>query len=84
MPKSENVTQVIVRAYGDEPVCLNAVSLKNGRVEVAKGDTSKSISLPQSFVYRFTPDLFKKLREAYQSGDVAELGQYWRSAEVYA
>ncbi len=80
MPEKE---QVIVRAYGDEPVCLKALSLRDGRVEVAKEDESKSISLPQSFVYRFTPDLFKRLREAYQSDDKSELKQYWRSAEVY-
>ena len=80
----EGKEQVIVRAYGDEPVCLKALSLRDGRVEVAKEDESKSISLPQSFVYRFTPDLFKKLREAYQSGDENGLKHYWHNAETYA
>lgn len=79
----EKKEQVIIRGYGDEPVCLRALSLQDDRIEVAGSDESKSICLPRSLIYKFTPDLFRKLREAYEREDKQALSRSWQEAHAY-
>ena len=78
-----NMSDIIVRAFQNEPVKLKAVSYDDGRVEVAGVDEEKSINLPQEFVYSFQDDLFGNLREAYERGDERSLSHLWQQASPY-
>ena len=59
-----NNPSVIVRAYANEPVVLQARSCSDGRVEVIGKDESKPISLPQDDIFLYSLDVFDQLREA--------------------
>lgn len=82
-PKPVEREKVIVRAYGDEPVRLKAIAVRAGRVEVARTDESKSMLYWSALVYRFTPDLFEQLRDAYNAKDTVALRALWQKAEHY-
>ena len=79
-----NDASVIVRAYGDEPVVLQAHSCRDGRVEVFREDESKSISLPQDYIFSYSLSVFDQLKEAYARGDSESLANLWQAAPHYA
>lgn len=80
---SERHRSVIVRAYGDEPVPLKLLSMRNGVVEVAGEDEAKPLGFTTDIVYPFDDGLFSKLKEAYETGDRGSLTQLWREARPY-
>ena len=79
----QNNSSVIVRAYGDEPVVLQARSCKDGRVEVVGSDESKPISLPQDAIFSYSLTVFDRLKEAYVRGDSESLAHLWQTAPPY-
>ena len=75
---------VIVRAFGGEPVRLKATGrIGPSTIEVVGADESKAIGFPAADVYRFAPSVFKALRSAYDKGDPAKLEKAWNSAERF-
>jgi hypothetical protein len=75
---------VIVRAYGDEPVKLIAVSREAGAVLVTGIGGGKSIGFPSRDVYHFAADVYAALLDAYDSGDRQALLSRWQEAVRYA
>ena len=74
--------RVIVRAHGDEPAILYALSRETGnRVRVAgRPEARFSMCLPQEQVISYDPDLFRELLEAYEKGDSGGLRRKWEQA----
>jgi hypothetical protein len=68
---------VIVRAYGDEPVKLLEVGRERGHVLVAATAQGRSIGFPYENVVPFTPERYRTLRSAYESGDRRALLSAW-------
>lgn len=62
--------QVIVRAWGDEPVALRLYSIDTtrDRALVGKDGTPRPISLPMDHVFKFDEGVFTRLRDEFQSG----------------
>ena len=74
--------QVMVRAFEDEPVRLVAVSTKGDTVEVAAEGSLVTIGFPMSYVYEYLPDLYRKLREAWDRRDSVVLKSLWKQASL--
>jgi hypothetical protein len=72
--------EIIVRAYGDEPVRLHAVGSRGDVVEVAGQDREKRIGFPPNDVYEFDRNLFDHLRSAFVDNDRAKLRELWAKA----
>lgn len=73
---------VIVRAYGDEPVRLLAVgeepvNKRHTAVLVAKTPAGRAIGFPSDMVYPFDANWYARLRRAYESGDRRALLSTW-------
>ena len=74
---------VMVCAYANEPVRLNALSVGTDYVIVAGQDLTKTIGFPMDCVYRYEQELFERLRLAFKDGDADTLTQLWDNAEPY-
>jgi hypothetical protein len=84
--KTENPTDcqnVLVRAFGAEPVEMIAATWGRGRVKVARKLGAPSISLPLRMVFRPDDSLMKKLRAAFESRNQQELDALWSEAEGF-
>ncbi len=75
-----NHSQVIVRAYGDEPVRLHAVDFYPDCVEVFGQDPAKSIRYLRALVFRDDEALFEQLSHAFSEGAGDKLVTLWASA----
>ncbi len=62
--KSKPVDYVIIRAFGDEPVRLKAVAVRDRAVDVVGTDESMPMPLHLERAYRFEGVLFRDLRTA--------------------
>ena len=78
---------VIVRAYGDEPVRLLALSLKrigknNERIVVVVGRAQEApnIGFPIDSVFEWDEAVFATLRAAFDQGQKERLAEAWRLA----
>jgi hypothetical protein len=74
--------KVMVRAFEDEPVKLVAVSTKGGTVEVGAEGSPVTIGFPKGYVYEYLPDLYKRLREAWDRRDSVVLKSLWKEASL--
>lgn len=79
----KNHEPVIIRAFGEEPVQLMAVSVRDGAVDAVGSDESRPMPFRVDFVYRFDKKLFRDLRQAYEAGDGERLSRLWKKAEFY-
>jgi hypothetical protein len=77
----KNPDYVIVRAFGDEPVRLIAVSIHPDSIEVANpNDRAQSIGFRPDYVYKFEDGLFNQLKAAYQLKQTDKLTVLWGKA----
>jgi hypothetical protein len=74
--------QVIVRAWGDEPVVCNLYTIENNRCYVGSSAARRPIGLPFDQVYAFNSTLFHSLTQAYEEGDLAKLRSLYESIQV--
>ena len=71
---------VMVRAFGDEPVRLEALGEGKKYVEVTGRTKSVSIGYPRSHVFQYDPKLFEQLKELFESGDLDAVRGLWARA----
>ncbi len=71
----DELENVIVRAWGDEPVKLRLHHLDSKRhvAFVGRDGALRPIGLPVDEVFVFEESTFSQLRNAYKSGNVTEL-----------
>ena len=74
--------QVIVRAWGDEPVLLILYRIENNRVFVGLENCSAPIGLPLEQVYRYSLDKFIALKSAFACQDRRNIGEEWAKLAV--
>lgn len=74
--------QVLVRAFGGEPVPLRAAEAHGGVVEVV-GKGGARIGVPLAEVFQFDEDVFSSLSAAYQAGSQTELQSLWSQATPF-
>jgi hypothetical protein len=74
---------VIVRALGDEPVKLNALSEHDGAIEVCGDNEELSLGFNAANVYSFDDGLFQKLRRAYSRSEHSRLNELWKQANPF-
>ena len=72
---------VIVRAFDDEPVKMEARRVGNGVHEVFRDDPKVLIGLPDAVVYPFEPNTYESLCLAWGKGDRVTLRRIWQDAK---
>ena len=82
-PNVKKHIKVIVRAYGDEPVQLQARKGDENAIEVVGNEPDKSISFPSQYVYQFNPELFNRLKVAFNGNNQKHLTMLWKEAKQY-
>ena len=75
-------TEVIVRAFGDEPVSLKAQA-DNGEIVVFRESFDKGIPYPRAYVYEWDAGLFAELRRAFERCDQRTLNELWSRARFF-
>jgi hypothetical protein len=74
--------EVIVRAWGDEPVQLTLHRIVNNRCYVGQRGTLFPIGLPFDQVFAFDSCLFSTMRQCFEQGKLAELKDLYSSLSV--
>ncbi|HZW92499.1 MAG TPA: hypothetical protein VFF64_05965 [Candidatus Eremiobacteraceae bacterium] len=74
--------EVIVRAWGDEPVRLFLHRIEKNRCFVGIERAAKPIGLPFGEVFVFDVDRFSALCTAFKQGDASKLGELWANIQV--
>lgn len=80
-PSVINSVTVMVRAFKNEPVKLNMLSVSRKCVEVSGQDRSKPMGFPPAFVYVFDGSLFDSLQAAFIKGSNDDLNNLWSQAK---
>lgn len=78
--------KVIVRAWGDEPVCLVVYRTENkGNVVFVgpDGPGGRPIGLPNEQVFEFREKVYADLVSAYNRGNMTELFGLYRDCVMY-
>jgi hypothetical protein len=75
--KSDLENEVIVRAFGNEPVRLVVLAQSERYVEVSRPGESASITLPRDLVFPFDDTKFREMSDVYRRGDKAKLAVLW-------
>lgn len=72
-------TKAIGRAFKGEPICLLVLEDRGAAALVAGANerTRRPIGYRKEWLYRFEPELFGKLREAWERGDSDALTALW-------
>lgn len=73
-------SDVMVRAYGDEPVRMKVLESGPDSTLVAREAGAPSIGFPSSLVYAFDAALYAELRRVYEAGDSETLRGLWKNA----
>lgn len=81
MVKFSSSVPVLVRSAGDEPRRLWAHGSKGTYVVVGTEDGEFTIGFPEALVYRFEPEVYERLSEAFSADDRDSLGEAWRDAD---
>ncbi len=77
---SRNFFDVIVRAYGDQPVRLKGRN-SGGQLEVHRDDPQQSMGWPLQWAYQDDRGTFETLEAAWKSGDQKALQAAWSGAK---
>ena len=72
--------EVIVRAYGDEPVRLLAIGVEKNRILVASTPAGQPLGWWPELLVPYTPERWELLREAFATGNAATLRRAWEIA----
>jgi hypothetical protein len=84
LKKSSSGDFVIVRALADEPVRLRLVGVRGQAVEAVGSDESCPMPFHLYRTYRFVPELFEKMRRAFESSNRDALVRMWDEAPPFA
>lgn len=82
-PSVTEFVTVIVRAYENEPVLLQAIGANENTVQVVGEDTSLSVSFPIQWIYSYSEEMYKQLLDAYQAGNSEQLRALWKTASKF-
>ena len=74
--------QVMVRAWGDEPVKLSIHRIENKRCYVGNEVSKSPVGLPNDQVFVFDLDRSSLLCTAFKHGDADKLGELWAKMTV--
>lgn len=77
-------TDVLVRAFEDEPLKLSLCERVGEAVRLRIVGTDRTVLFPQEDVYRFDQKRFKALRDSYEAGSQESLRELWGAAELLA
>ena len=77
-----NRPNVIVRAWGDEPVVLQLYRIANKRCYVGGSRSACAIGLPFDQVFAFDSHKFSTMRTCFEQGKMAELKGLYDSLSV--
>ncbi len=80
----ESNINVVVRAFGDEPVKLAARSIWGEAVEVIGDNPNRSGFFPVASVFCFDEKLFRLLKTAFDQNDRKRLIDLWNKAAKFA
>jgi hypothetical protein len=75
-------TEVLVRAFGDEPVLLKAQT-DHGEIVVFRESLENGIPYPRAYVYEWDAGLFAELRRAFEQHDQGMLNELWSRARFF-
>jgi hypothetical protein len=78
------IMSVIVRAYRDRPVRLNAHRLSGGSVEVFRDNPARAMGWPERDVYQDDAANYTQLENAWSSGDTKAMNAAWAAAKRLA
>ena len=78
-----NCNDVIVRAFGGEPVRLKAVEVGESVVQAYGSDPQKTMGFPAEDVFTFDPAIFRQLHKAYLARNDAGLRSAWKKASRF-
>jgi hypothetical protein len=81
--KSANREYVIIRAFGDEPVKLRPVAVREGAIDVVGSDEATPMPFHRDRAYRFEEAVFEELRSAYETGEGERLHRLWEQARRF-
>jgi hypothetical protein len=70
---------VIVRAFGDEPVALFVVSDDGEYITVASRDGVATVRFPRACVFRFDSALLSAMKAAFDRKEADLLKSLWRN-----
>ena len=70
---------VLVRAYEDEPIVLTEVGREGDSVLVS-GGAGSMIGFRGDRVYAYSPEIFHRLRDAFDRRNTKLLASIWREA----
>lgn len=70
---------VIVRAFGDEPVLMTVLSVKGDNVEVARPGKNVTLFIASVYVYEYDKDSLDSLTDAWNRRDSDVLINAWKS-----
>ena len=76
----DHEVNVIVRAYGDEPVRIKGV-LKGRLLEIYRAQPGDSMGWPTSEAFSDGPGIYEKLKAAWESGDRKAIMDAWGDAK---
>jgi len=77
-----NKPDVIVRAWGDEPVRLRLYAIKNKRCYFGQVGTVFPIGLPFNQVFAFDSHMFSTMRCCFEQGKMSELKGFYEKMSV--
>jgi hypothetical protein len=78
--KESKTDDVIVRAFGGEPVRLTAVSASESAIQVCGEDREKTMGFPVGDVFSYDPAVFRELHKAFLAGNANKLTSTWKRA----
>lgn len=73
-------TNVIVRAYGNEPVIMSLSVGEHGEALIGRPNGTEQIPYPKEYVYKADARLFAMLRSAFDENDTGALSELWAKA----
>ena len=79
-PSRKKHVIAMVKAFGDEPVCLKVVGMHNNLVELVGSDPNNTINFPAELVYVYEKPSFEALKAAYENQNLALLSDGWSNA----
>jgi hypothetical protein len=76
--------KVIIRAAGDEPVILTAISMGAGAVDAVGADEELPVAFHATRTFRHDDQLYQKLKRAFERQDREQLSRLWSEAARFA
>ena len=78
---SNSLQRVVVKGFRNEPKILDFVKYSGKSTTVLGRDRKCQMNFANDVVYRYDEELYKKLKKAYDDGDIECLKREWQCAK---